>query len=170
MTSGNAKDAPRTALERVNDAIYRILTVVCAAFLAVMIVTVAYQVLARYVLEVSTPWAEDVAVYCFIWGVLLGTSLGIRDNTHLVADFFPVRLPWRWDALIGGFVYLMAVATGLAFLVIGSHYAYLGLTRGSYSMGFPMFYVYVSMPIAGAFMLLFLAEKAKSLWKAGARR
>ena len=156
--------APMAVVKLVNDRLYQVLTVVCAILLTVMVATVFVQVLARYVFLASTPWSEEVAVYCFIWVVLLGTSLGVRDHGHLVADLLPETMGPLWDKVLAAFGYLMVTATGVIFLWYGLEYAVLGLTRQSISMGFPMFYLYVSMPVTGAAMLLFLIERWHGLW------
>ena len=160
----------RSMLKQISGFLYRLLRAACALFLAIMVTTVFYQVLARYWLEVATPWAEEVAVYCFIWSVLLGTALGVRDNSHLVCEFLPASLPRPLDRSLDAFAFVMAAVTGIVFLWFGADYARLGMTRLSYSMGFPMFYIYVSMPIAGASMLLFLVERLHTLWKDGSGR
>ena len=157
------RPSPWSILKGVNDALYRALTVVCAVLLTVMVATIFVQVLARYVFLASTPWSEEVAVYCFIWVVLLGTSLGVRDHAHLVADLLPETMGPFWDKALTAFVYGTVTVTAAIFLWFGSDYAILGMTRLSFSMGFPMFYIYISMPITGAAMLLFLIERFHGL-------
>ncbi len=151
-------------LKRVNDGVDRFLTVVCAVLLTVMVATIFVQVLARYVFLASTPWSEEIAVYCFIWVVLLGTSLGVRDNEHLVADLLPETLGRFGDLALATFGHGMVTIVAAVFLWYGLDYAILGLTRLSFSMGFPMFYIYISLPITGAAMLLFLIERYHALW------
>ena len=151
-------------LNRVNDRLYGFLSVVCAVLLTVMILTIFAQVVGRYLFEASTPWAEEVAVYCFIWVVFLGTSLGVRDHSHLVADLLPATMGRILDSVLIAFGHLMVTVTAFVFLWFGSRYAILGLTRMSFSMGFPMIYIYISLPITGAIMFLFLIERFHALW------
>ncbi len=161
---GMAEQASRGLLRRFNDLIYRTFTVVCAVMLTVMVLTIFMQVLARYVFLASTPWSEEIAVYCFIWVVLLGTSLGVRDHSHLVADVFPDNLGPLWDLALTALSHALVMVVALVFLWYGADYARLGLTRLSFSMGFPMFYIYVVLPISGAAMVLFLLERFHALF------
>lgn len=156
--------SPWSILKSLNDRLDRVLTFVCAVLLTIMVVTIFVQVLARYVFLASTPWSEEIAVYCFIWVVFLGTGLGVRDHAHLVADLLPETLGPFWDKALMAFSLGMVTVIALVFLWYGSHYAILGLTRLSFSMGFPMFYIYASLPITGAIMLLFLIEHFHALW------
>ena len=160
--------SPWSILKGLNDRVDRVLTFVCAVLLTVMVATIFVQVLARYVFLASTPWSEEIAVYCFIWVVFLGTSLGVRDHAHLVADLLPDTMGPLWDKALMAFSDGMVTIAALIFLGYGLDYAILGLTRLSFSMGFPMFYIYVSLPITGAVMLLFLIERAHALWSGDA--
>jgi TRAP-type C4-dicarboxylate transport system permease small subunit len=157
-------------LKALNDRLDRVLSVVCAVLLTIMVVTIFVQVLARYVFLASTPWSEEIAVYCFIWVVFLGTGLGVRDHAHLVADLLPDTMGPFWDKTLMVFSHGMVTVTALVFLWYGLDYAILGMTRLSFSMGFPMFYIYVSLPITGAVMLLFLIERYHALWTGEAER
>ena len=160
--------SPWSILKGLNDRVDRVLTVVCAVLLTVMVATIFVQVLARYVFLASTPWSEEIAVYCFIWVVFLGTGLGVRGHAHLVADLLPDTMGPFWDKALMAFSDGMVTVAALIFLGYGLDYAILGLTRLSFSMGFPMFYIYVSLPITGAVMILFLIERAHALWSGDA--
>ena len=151
-------------LVKVNDLVYKVLTVFCAVFLAAMMVTVFYQVLGRFVLQASTPWSEETAVYSFIWMVLFGSALGVRDHSHLVADLLPETMGPLLDKLVPTVTYAVTFVLALAFVRYGSEYALLGRTRYSDTMAFPMIIVYVSLPISGVAMILFLIERTIITW------
>jgi TRAP-type C4-dicarboxylate transport system permease small subunit len=163
-----SQTSPWSILKGLNDALDRVLAVVCAVLLTVMVATIFVQVLARYVFLASTPWSEEIAVYCFIWVVFLGTGLGVRDHAHLVADLLPETIGPFWDKALMVFSHGMVTVVALVFLWYGLDYAILGLTRLSFSMGFPMFYIYISLPITGTVMLLFLIERYHALWSGDA--
>ena len=157
-------NAAWSALVRVNDFVERALTVLCAVFLVSVVATVFFQVVGRYVLQTSTPWSEETAVYSFIWMVLFGTAIGVREHSHLVADILPESMGPFLDKLVPTLTYAVVFVLAIAFVRYGSEYALLGRTRFSDTMGFPMVIVYVSLPIAGAAMLLFLIERLVATW------
>ena len=150
---------PRSILVRVNEVIYGFLRIVCATLFAVMLVAVSVQVFGRYVLLASTPWAEEVSVYCLIWFVLLGASMAVRDNAHFVSDILPPSLPGVVDKSLAALTNALYLATAVIFIWYGFQYAVLGLGKFSFSMGFPMIYIFMSMPVTGAIMLVFLVER-----------
>ena len=157
-------------LRRLNDLVDFVLEIVCSILLTVMVTTIFIQVLARYVFLASTPWSEEIAVYCFIWVVLLGTSLGVRSHSHLVADVLPDNLPGAVEKAVVALSLSLVTIVAVVFLWYGAEYARLGITRLSFSMGFPMVYIYAGMPIAGAAMLLFLVERFHLLFTDGIAR
>ena len=157
-------------LKSLNDLVDFVLEIVCSILLTVMVTTIFVQVLARYVFLASTPWSEEIAVYCFIWVVLLGTSLGVRSHGHLVADVLPDDLPAPVEKALVALSLALVTVVALVFLWYGADYARLGITRLSFSMGFPMVWIYVGMPIAGAAMLLFLVERFHLLFTSGPER
>ena len=157
-------------LRRLNDLVDLAFEIVCAILLTIMVTTIFVQVLARYVFLASTPWSEEIAVYCFIWVVLLGTSLGVRSHSHLVADVLPDDLPAMVEKALVALSLSLVTIVAAVFLWYGADYARLGITRLSFSMGFPMVYIYAGMPIAGAAMLLFLAERFHILFASGPQR
>lgn len=161
------RNVPLSALTRLNDAICAVVRWLCGVLLAVITVTVFAQVLARYVFLSPIIWAEEASVFALAWTVLLGTSLGVREGSHLVADVLPERLPRPVEALLAGVRWVAALVLAGLFILEGYEFAILGLNRGSFSTGLPMFYIYISMPICGALMLLFVAEHA--LRSAGGR-
>ena len=157
-------------LRRLNDLVDVVFEIVCSVLLTVMVTTIFVQVLARYVFLASTPWSEEIAVYCFIWVVLLGTSLGVRSHGHLVADVLPDDLPASVEKALVALSLALVTVVALVFVWYGADYARLGITRLSFSMGFPMVYIYAGLPIAGAAMLLFLVERFHVLFASGTER
>jgi TRAP-type C4-dicarboxylate transport system permease small subunit len=64
--------------------------------MAVMATLVFVNVIARYVLNFSIIWAEEVSQYLMIWIAYLGAGLALREGRHvaleLLHDFLPGTL------------------------------------------------------------------------------
>src|SRR5688572_10039891 len=57
---------------------------------AVLIFPVSLQIFSRYTeLIPSYIWTEEMARFCFIWSIMLGAMVGIRESTHFVVDLWP---------------------------------------------------------------------------------
>ena len=57
----------------------------CAVFFASICFIVLLQVVARFILKVSTPWSEELARYLLVVLTFLGASISIREESHLIA-------------------------------------------------------------------------------------
>lgn len=49
----------------------------------VLIAVVFIQVICRYVLYISTPWAEELAIFTFIWIAWIGAAYAVYSRDHL---------------------------------------------------------------------------------------
>ncbi|MEE4213051.1 MAG: TRAP transporter small permease subunit, partial [Parvularcula sp.] len=44
---------------------------------------ILWQVFARYVLNASPSWSEQLALYILVWAVLLAAAAGVREGFHI---------------------------------------------------------------------------------------
>jgi TRAP-type C4-dicarboxylate transport system permease small subunit len=57
-----------------------------------MILALMLQVVARYVLQVSIPWTEEVSRYLLVLMTFVGAALALRDRQHIAITFLLDRL------------------------------------------------------------------------------
>ncbi len=74
-------------------ALDRVLDRATLLLLAVLLLVVGVQIFARYVLNHSLYWSEEVSRYLFIYLVFLGAAIVLRRNGHIQVSFFVERLP-----------------------------------------------------------------------------
>jgi TRAP-type C4-dicarboxylate transport system permease small subunit len=67
--------------------------------LGTIVVTITIQVITRYVFGQPLVWVEELAGYCFLWGVFLGAAAGAKELRHIRIDTFVSKLPARSQAL-----------------------------------------------------------------------
>ena len=68
----------------------RLLSWLLVASVAILIIPVSLQIFSRYTALIpSYIWTEEMARFCFIWSIMLGAMLGIREGTHFVVDLWP---------------------------------------------------------------------------------
>lgn len=63
-----------------------------------IVVTITVQVVTRYVFGQPLVWVEELAGYCFLWGVFLGAAVGMKEMRHIRVDTFVSKLPARRQA------------------------------------------------------------------------
>ncbi|HET6468097.1 MAG TPA: TRAP transporter small permease [Geminicoccaceae bacterium] len=146
-------------MRQVLHAYYRLLQVVLTLLMAALIVPVAMQVLSRYTgLVPRYIWTEEVARFCFVWIIMIGAMIAVRDGTHFDVDVLP-PLPPRVEAASRLFVHLCVLAAALIFVTYGYRFAQVGAMQRSELAGLPMLSIYVAWPLAGLPWLAFLGER-----------
>jgi TRAP-type C4-dicarboxylate transport system permease small subunit len=142
------------------DGYYRALRVLLTLLMALIIVPVAMQILSRYTSMVPRYiWTEEIARFCFVWIIMLGAIIGVRDNTHFDVDLFPRSSNPGVELALVLFKYGAMALVGLTFLRYGYDFAILGSRQRSEIAGLPMLAIYIAWPLAGVSWLLFIAEK-----------
>ncbi|NLB83815.1 MAG: TRAP transporter small permease [Synergistaceae bacterium] len=145
------------ALKRINDFLIRILLAFCLFLVVVFTLVVFFQVLARNYLVISVPWTDEIALIFFVWSVFLGAAIGLRKRTHYMVDLFPKS--WiRLNAFFDLFSSVLVIGMVFVFLWGGSIFAHMGLKRNFSSIIFSQAWLFVSMPLASACMILFSIE------------
>jgi TRAP-type C4-dicarboxylate transport system permease small subunit len=148
-------------MRRVLHYYYRLLQFLLTLLMMALVVPVAMQILSRYTGIIPRfIWTEEIARFCFVWIVMIGAMIAVRDGTHFDVDLLPRSKRPRIAALARLFVHVAIGATGVVFLVFGYDFAVLGARQSSEIAGLPMVTIYIAWPIAGLTWLLFLAERA----------
>lgn len=127
---------------------------------AVLIVPVALQIFSRYVGFIPRYiWTEELARFCFIWMVMLGAMVGVREGTHFDVDLLP-SLPRRANAAFKLLAQLGVLIMALVFLCYGWPWVADSWEMTSELAELPMWMIFIAWPVAGLVWLLFLGEQA----------
>ena len=82
-------------------------------FLITFVFAVILQVATRYVPGFAWLWTEQLANYCFIWSVMMGAAVGVRNKQHfffsILTDRFPPRTARRVNILLQGLIGLFGL-------------------------------------------------------------
>ena len=63
-----------------------------AAGIAVLVIPVSLQIFSRYTeLIPSYIWTEEMARFLFIWLIMIGAMVGVRESQHFEVDVWPTR-------------------------------------------------------------------------------
>ncbi len=63
------------------DMMQKIQVAIGGFFLLIFLVTVVFQMFARYV-GIAATWTEDVSMYSFIWAVFMGAGAMVYEKRH----------------------------------------------------------------------------------------
>ena len=130
------------------------------ATVAVLVIPVSLQIFSRYTALIpSYIWTEEMARFCFIWAIMIGAMVGIREGTHFVVDLWPPMRP-RAQAALRLVSSLFVLVFAGAFLWWGIDFTRFALNRISELAELPLWLIHIAWPIAGATWLVFQGEQA----------
>jgi TRAP-type C4-dicarboxylate transport system permease small subunit len=140
------------------DAYSRLLTWLMVATVAILVFPVSLQVFSRYTaLLPSYIWTEELSRFLFIWMVMLGAMIGIKEGTHFEVDVWP-ELGKRANAALKIVSHLFVLIFALVFVYWGIKFVQFGWYQESELAELPMTYIFIAWPLTGATWLLFLGE------------
>ena len=146
-------------MRKVVDAYYRLLDWLLAASVGILIVPVTVQIISRYTeLFPHYIWTDEMARFLFIWMVMLGAMVGVRDASHFEVDVWP-ELSLRPNALLRIASNVFVLAFALMFIWYGIKFVQFGWNQDSELAEMPMTYIFVAWPLAGFTWVLFLGER-----------
>lgn len=148
------------------NALYRILHPIhcwavkvlgwAAAFaMAILVCDVLLGVFTRFIMGSQTRWTEEVAIILIIWVSLLGAAVAYADNAHLGLDYIVEKFHPSVARLTQKIIHLIVLLFALYGLLMGG-WGLVGETTNILpALGMAKKWVYLALPISGAFFVLF---------------
>jgi TRAP-type C4-dicarboxylate transport system permease small subunit len=136
----------------------------------ILVIPVSLQIFSRYTdLIPSYIWTEEMARFMFIWTIMIGAMIGVRDSSHFLVDVFP-RLGRRGEAFMRLLGRLGVLAASLVFIWAGIQFTRFAWNRTSELAELPLWMIHIAWPITGATWLAFLGEQMLDDLRSIARR
>lgn len=150
----------RPALSAALTAYFRLLQILVTGLLGFMIVPVTLQIISRYTgLIPRYIWTEEAARFCFIWVIMLGAMIAVREGTHFEVDVLPTPKTARGEAVLRLLVCLFMLVFALVFVGYGYRYAAFGYSQTSELTGINLVVIHGAYLIAGVTWVAFLGER-----------
>src|SRR5262247_4029406 len=129
-------------MRKLIDGYCRLLTWLMVATVATLVVPVSLQIISRFL---------------FIWMVMLGAMVGIKEGTHFEVDIWP-ELSRRANAMLRIVSNLFVLIFALVFVYWGIKFVEFGWYQESELAELPMPFIFVAWPLAGVTWVIFLGE------------
>lgn len=145
-------------MKRLLDGYFKLLNWLMVACVAILIVPVTLQIVSRFTdLVPSFIWTEELSRFMFIWMVMLGAMIGVRERSHFDVDVWPELSP-RAAARLRIVSSLFVLVFALVFVYWGAQFVRFGWRQESELAELPMPFIFFAWPIAGLTWTLFLGE------------
>jgi TRAP-type C4-dicarboxylate transport system permease small subunit len=86
---------------------------IAIVFLVTFVFAVILQVATRYIPGFAWLWTEQLANYCFIWAVMMGAAVGVRNKQHfflsILTGRFQPRTARRVNILMQGLIGIFGI-------------------------------------------------------------
>jgi len=138
---------------------HRLLKVLLTLLMGLLIIPVSLQILSRYTGIIPRYiWTEEAARFCFVWIVMIGSMIAVRDQAHFDVDVLPHPKTPRQKGIAGLVVHGGMLVMALVFVRYGYAFARFGAIQSSEMSGINMLSIYIAFPLAGVTWCLFLGE------------
>jgi TRAP-type C4-dicarboxylate transport system permease small subunit len=138
----------------------RVLRFVITWLLILLVIPVSMQILSRYTeLIPRYIWTEEAARFLFIWIIMIGSALAVRDQTHFNVDVLPRPKTARGKAVAVLVVDVSMLAMAVIFVWYGWEFVKFGYIQTSELTGINMVFIFVSFLLAGLSWVAFILER-----------
>jgi TRAP-type C4-dicarboxylate transport system permease small subunit len=151
---------PNPSLWRRATAAYaKLLEILLAASVGLLVIPVTLQIISRYTpLIPSYIWTEEMARFMFIWTIMIGAMVGIKESQHFEVDVWP-DLSRRSEAMVRILARLGVLALAVVFVSAGIEFTRFAWNRTSELADLPLWLIHVAWPVAGVTWIVFAGEQ-----------
>ena len=146
-------------MRKIIHAYGQLLDLALIASVAILIIPVSLQIFSRFTALIpSYIWTEEMARFFFIWMIMIGSMVGIRDGAHFDVDLWPELKP-RANALLRIVSNVFVLVFALVFIWYGIKFVQFGWDQTSELAELPMPWIFIAWPMAGLTWVLYLGER-----------
>ena len=131
-------------------------TFLCEVLLSVFVILLFAQIIARQIFGFSIAWTEELSTYLFVWFAYLGAVVAAKMSAHNRVTFHFQFIP-KWLAkTLHTLADLLWVAFNVYFVWLSYDFVFnrMNLFWKSQTLGVPMKYFYMILPIAFSLMTI----------------
>jgi len=153
-------------LKKSRVALCRILEGALILAVFVLVIDVLWGVFTRYAMGAQADWTEELARFLLIWISLLGGAVAFGEKAHLGVDYFVGLFNSSSQKLLAIFAQLVVLFFAVSIFIVGGSRVVidtLDMQQITPALGIQQGYVYLALPIAGAFMVTFTVERILEL-------
>lgn len=150
----NALLLPLKALMYVNTAIARVGKSLAWVCVTLMVSSILFQVVMRYVFNNAQPWPEEVARAFMIWMMALVAAAAYREGSFVAIEMLHDFLPRVVSALLKLALYVAALIILYYLFTMGLEFFQRGFRTRAASFNLQLAWVYLAMPVCFGTMIL----------------
>ncbi|SIS64295.1 C4-dicarboxylate transporter, DctQ subunit [Roseivivax lentus] len=165
MTKTDSTSHTRALYRRVDGAVTRIERLLAGGLLLLAVAIILVDILLRATIAYALPWAGEATRYAIIWLVFIASGIGARHGAHISIDFLAEMASRKVAIQIARTGAVISAGTCILLTVFGVQLTTQMRAFGqtSPSLEWPMWIIYLSVPIGAALMALRFTQSAFEL-------
>jgi TRAP-type C4-dicarboxylate transport system permease small subunit len=148
-------DLSAPARRRLSARLAEMLTQLCGALVAAIVLVMLADMVARNLLGLTMPSTAELAVLMMIYAVFIGAAVAVQRGMHFLIfqprDRFPARILPVLEALVRG----VLIGFSGIMVVFGTSMALSQMGQLSAAMQIPYGLFYLALPVGGVLNILF---------------
>jgi TRAP-type transport system small permease protein len=139
--------------------------IVSGVALVVVVLSVCWGVVTRYVTDQPAAWSGEVAAIAFAWVVFIGASAGFKRAMHVSIDMLVKLLPDRIRVPLERALDVTVVVFCAYVAWLGVGFTYHNWDNPTSVLRLPLSVIYVAVALGFALMALRYAQAALGRWR-----
>ena len=145
---------------RMTAAYSQFLSLLLAISVAILVLPVSLQIFSRFTALIpSYIWTEEMARFLFVWSIMIGAMIGVRESTHFEVDLWPA-VSRRVEAAVKLGSKSAIFVFALVFVYSGIEFTRFAWFRISELAELPLWLIHIAWPVTGFTWIVFLGEQA----------
>ncbi len=125
---------------------------ICVAVFAVMVFSVSYGVLGRYLTFVRSPkWTQELATLCLVWLAFVSAGYAIKEDKHVRMTVINRVVPEKVGKILHAFAFVLLIFVNVFWIIYGTKLTILSQSAKMAATGWPMSITYVSVTLGGIY-------------------
>lgn len=143
-------------MQKFKAILNKIMETACSLIFALMIIVGTYQIVTRYVFSRPSTISEELLTYSFTWLAMLAAAYVFGKRDHMRMSFVADKVSPKGQIMLSIFAEIATIVfTALVLLYGGVAITQLTMSQITASLGIPMGYVYIIIPICGIITIIY---------------
>lgn len=143
-------------LKTVRSVLNKVLGGINVFFFAFMVVIGTYQISVRYLFNKPSTVSEELMTYSFSWMALFAAAYVFGKREHMRMGFLVDKLQTNTKRILDIIIEVIIFAFAVVVMLYGGvQITSLTMTQKTASLGIPMGYIYMIIPICGILIIVY---------------
>jgi TRAP-type C4-dicarboxylate transport system permease small subunit len=145
-------------VKKVLDIVEMAIRFISRVFIGAIVAVIFYAVVMRYIFHRPPAWSEELSRFVFIWMIMFSAVLVTREESHIQITFVLDLLPKTLRFFVSNFVRLLMIGFCWVMVQQGLRIYPIVAEASSPSFGISMGWLYLSIPVSGILMGIYILE------------